>query len=429
MPSNTRSRSHSQASTTVYKNAPPQPALRYPTASKPRYRSSGRRRKKVRSHAISYILLILFCLAATIILSYSVFFKVESIKVVGNETYSSKEIIDLVGVNSGDSLFQINTSSGESKLKTKLPFVREAHLVRRLPSTLQIQIVEEELLGAIYTNQGYTIISTTGKILKNGVLSIPENAPCIFGLEDQIFEIGEYAKESGPDIKPKDANLLPKVVLLQDFYSQIKSLDFSGIDYIDISDKYNLKVFYDKRILISFGTPIQVKEKIELMTLVLDEQEDFEGTIDLSWVGEAHTLPTDAEKIMDARAYTQFGMLEDSTLPGDNTVPPDNTPSGENTSQEDNTLPGDDKLPEEIPDDIVSENPSSAESPEKIQDETSSSESQGTIYNSQQTQSSTGNEELSSVAEMQSSEEQVSQEDEAAVSDEVATAGYTITLG
>lgn len=288
------------------------PPIRRPPPSK-----RSRKRRKAKSYMLYYIIIILFCLAVSFVFCYTVFFKVEKIKVVGNEVYSSKEIIDLVDVKVGDSLFQISASSGESRLETKLPYVRDARIVRSLPATLQIQIVEEEPMGAIYSETGFTIVSATGKILQRGVLTPPEGVPTVIGMTDlEKFEIGTYAKDySNKDIKAKDAPLLTRVILLQQFHEEMKQHDlYDKIDYIDVTDRYNIKAAYDSRVLIWFGTQIAFDQKVKIFQQALEQQDiankgDFQGRIDVSAVGRAHIRPIKADKLLDSRGYITFEPL------------------------------------------------------------------------------------------------------------------------
>lgn len=310
------------------------PPIRRPPPSK-----RSRKRRKAKSYMLYYIIIILFCLAVSFVFCYTVFFKVEKIKVVGNEVYSSKEIIDLVDVKVGDSLFQISASSGESRLETKLPYVRDARIVRSLPATLQIQIVEEEPMGAIYSETGFTIVSATGKILQRGVLTPPEGVPTVIGMTDlEKFEIGTYAKDySNKDIKAKDAPLLTRVILLQQFHEEMKQHDlYDKIDYIDVTDRYNIKAAYDSRVLIWFGTQIAFDQKVQLFQRALEEEDTsnkgaFQGEIDVSQAGRAHTRPIKADKLLDTRGYIKFEPLGDSE---------DNSNSTEEDAPEDEQFDG-----------------------------------------------------------------------------------------
>lgn len=287
------------------------PPIRRPPPSK-----RSRKRRKAKSYMLYYIIIILFCLAVSFVFCYAVFFKVENIKVVGNEVYSSREIIDLVDVKVGDSLFQISASSGESRLETKLPYVRDARIVRSLPATLQIQIVEEEPMGAIYSETGFTILSATGKILQRGVLTPPEGVPTVIGMTDLgKFEIGTYAKDYETGSKAKDAPLLTRVILLQQFHEEMKQHDlYNKIDYIDVTDRYNIKAAYDNRVLIWFGTQIAFDQKVKLFQEALEEEDTsnkgaFQGRIDVSAAGRAHTRPLKADKLLDPRGYITFEPL------------------------------------------------------------------------------------------------------------------------
>ncbi|MEE1393326.1 MAG: FtsQ-type POTRA domain-containing protein, partial [Negativibacillus sp.] len=131
-------------------------------------RSSPKKRKlrRVRRYLLHYLLLGVFCLAIAFVMCYTVFFKLEKIKISGCTVYGETQIVDEIGAKKGDSLFRINISNAEKKLAGKLPYIRSVKIRRQFPTTLRVEIQEEEVLGAIYTEEGFAIISTTGKVLE-----------------------------------------------------------------------------------------------------------------------------------------------------------------------------------------------------------------------------------------------------------------------
>ena len=50
-----------------------------------------------------------------------------------------------------------------------MPYIRSVKISRQFPTTLKVEIEEEEVLGAVYTLEGFTLLSTTGKVLETGV--------------------------------------------------------------------------------------------------------------------------------------------------------------------------------------------------------------------------------------------------------------------
>ena len=107
-------------------------------------RGSPKRRifRKVRRYLLHYILLAAFCLAIAFIMCYTVFFKLDKIKISGCTVYSETQIVDEIGAEKGESLFKINISNAEKKLVGKLPYIRSVKISRQFPTTLKVEIEE-----------------------------------------------------------------------------------------------------------------------------------------------------------------------------------------------------------------------------------------------------------------------------------------------
>lgn len=275
-----------------------------------------RRRRRAKSYVLHYLLLLCFCAAVTLTLCYAVFFKVEKIRIDGVSVYSEEQLIDLTGVSIGDSLFQINISNIQRKLLGKLPYIKNIKVKRRLPTTLHIIVEEEEPMGAVYTGEGYAIISATGKVVETKVLNAPKTVPRVLGLEEQPFEAGLYAKEASD--KPKNANLLPQVILLQEFNREWEASGMPTYDYVDLSNIYDIKVMLDGRYLINFGTEHMLDRKLLLVKNTLDTNGGEtplpeEGEFDVSGGGYLSIKGTDINKIKDPKGYMDFAGGKDSS--------------------------------------------------------------------------------------------------------------------
>ena len=163
---------------------------------KSRSSPKGKKLRKLRKYLFHYILLAAFCLAIVFVMCYTVFFKLDKIQVTGCSVYSEQQIIDEIGAEEGESLFRINISNAEKTLRGKLPYIRSVKISRQFPTTLKVEIEEEEVLGAVYTLEGFTLLSTTGKVLETGVLALPESTPRIVGLPTGlVYSTGSYLRE------------------------------------------------------------------------------------------------------------------------------------------------------------------------------------------------------------------------------------------
>ncbi len=100
----------------------------------------------------------------------------------------------------------------------KLPYVRSVKISRQFPTTLKVDVQEEKVLGAVYTSEGFAILSTTGKVLETKVLALREGIPRIVGLVGLTYETGGYLRKSDT----KDGELLDQIKVLQEVQSSLQ---------------------------------------------------------------------------------------------------------------------------------------------------------------------------------------------------------------
>lgn len=279
---------------------------------KSRSSPKGKRLRKLRKYLFHYVLLAAFCLAIVFVMCYTVFFKLDKIQVSGCSVYSEQQIIDEIGAEKGESLFQINISNAEKTLRGKLPYIRSVKITRQFPTTLKVEIEEEEVLGAVYTLEGFNLLSTTGKVLETGELVLPDSTPRVVGLPSGLsYSVGSYLrKEAGSD------ELLDQLQVLQVVCEQLKANGFTDITYYDVSDMLNIEVMIEDRLLLKLGSQNDMDYKLSFIRQVLDAKEsgdeEFknvpeEGTLDFSNPPALHTMSISVDKIKNAEAYLDFG--------------------------------------------------------------------------------------------------------------------------
>lgn len=79
----------------------------------------------------------------------TVFFRVETVTVTGNQRYTQEEIIAASGIQMGDNLYALNKVRIDRRIRTQLPYVGELSINRALPSTIQITVTEWEAVAQV----------------------------------------------------------------------------------------------------------------------------------------------------------------------------------------------------------------------------------------------------------------------------------------
>ena len=307
----------------------------------------GRTFRKIRKYLFHYILLAAFCLAILFVMCYTVFFKLDKIQVNGCSVYSQAQIIDEIGAQKGESLFKVNISNAEKLLVGKLPYVRSVKISRQFPTTLKVDVQEEKALGAVYTNEGFAILSTTGKVLETKVLALREGIPRIVGLVGLTYETGGYLRKSDT----KDGELLDQIKVLQEVQKQLAANQLTDITYYDVGDILNIEVMLEDKLLLKLGSASEMDYKLEFISKVLagkkSGEEEFEqvpeeGTLDFSSPPALHTMSISIDKVKNEEAYLDYGSNQlqqtDNIAGGQQSEPlqttPVETPEEQQTTEE-----------------------------------------------------------------------------------------------
>lgn len=128
-----------------------------------RKRKARQRKIRRRRIKIFLVLLLLLAVGAGVILSLTVFFKIESISASGSSKYSAEEIIAASGIKKGDNLFV--SSVNDEKLKRKLPYIEKITVKRSLPATFTIKVTDAEEYVCYLSGNKYYPVSRSGRVL------------------------------------------------------------------------------------------------------------------------------------------------------------------------------------------------------------------------------------------------------------------------
>ena len=98
-------------------------------------------RRRRGNMTLHYSLIAFIALVIFVILSLTVFFNIETADIIGSSIYSADEIIAASGIKGGDNMIRKNMSKAEKNIVSQLTYIEEAHITRKLPSSLEILIV------------------------------------------------------------------------------------------------------------------------------------------------------------------------------------------------------------------------------------------------------------------------------------------------
>lgn len=293
-----------------------------------------RNRRRRNRYTIHYMLLFVFCMALGAILCTNVLFKVSSIQVKNNSYYSSEELISRSKIQKGDKLFSINIKDTEAMLQDRFSYLQSVNIKRRLPSTIVIEVTEESPIGAAYTEEGFALLSDSGKVLETKLERAAEDLPVFLGMEEERFSAGSYLYAQ---TSSKERVLNEKFRLIQRFLQAAEAQGLEPLTYVSISDLEEIEALYDGRILIDFGGELDLDKKITFVQTVLEQgiannhplsgysNDNFQGSIDITDRKQLRTRAIAVDSIADPRAFAVFEE-EDAFFAADSTEPEESIP-------------------------------------------------------------------------------------------------------
>ena len=223
---------------------------------------NNRKRRVIRNRIILASGLFLFIILVTFILSLTVFFKVESIKVVGSCIYSVEDIILVSGIEKGDNMIRLSSDDISTKLETKLPYIKEAEIIKSYPNKMGIRVspaVESYLLK---TNQGLCVADADYKVLRK-VETDSKGLIKIVGIECNKLALGKtinFAEKQQRDLIREIIGICNDAKI--------------NVTYIDIESLLDIGFVIDGRLFIKVGSYADLSAKFAHLKTMLDSIDD-----------------------------------------------------------------------------------------------------------------------------------------------------------
>lgn len=249
-----------------------------------------------------------------VILSLTVFFHIERIAVTGDEIYNPEQIIEASGITVGEDLFLFSKKDAAAAIEQALPYVETAEIKRSLSCTVTVQIKAAKAVGALDNGEYYTLLSSAGKVLEDGVVSLPDGVFVVKAGEVKSANPGEYVAFA-------QENAFGDLVDTLDAFT---AANFSNITELDVRDHTNIKARYKDRINLELGDVSKLPDKMSFITATLERCEtntpNFKGTIDFTIDKKAYQNAETSERPpKESETASQEPAKTDAATP--NTAP------------------------------------------------------------------------------------------------------------
>lgn len=280
----------------------PQKAAYRPSPNRrpPRRVTHAEQLRRRRRRAMLGMLLVLVALIVGTVLSINLLFKVTDFRVENTDgstpantgVYTEEQIIELLGISEGDSLFGFSKKEKSQFLLSNLPYLDVADVGTQMPGTVVVKVQPATERFMMEYGGQWLVLSEHLKVLRSsetqpeGLIWLEANIP-----EGQTTTPGSFLSLQAQ--AEEQATAETSHIPVQDILDQIMTeLDANGIldgvSIIDVTDTSELNFLYQGRVSVTLGTANNLDYKIRFAaTLILDVDgtgltASDRGTLDVS---------------------------------------------------------------------------------------------------------------------------------------------------
>ena len=240
-------------------------------------RGSSNRRRRRGSFGFLYKLLSVLVICGCIVAALTLFFRVATVEITGQQRYTDEEILAASGIEHGDNLLLLNKYDAVANIVKELPYVEDTRINRKLPSTLVISVTECGTPMTVVQDGSAWLISSRGKIVD--LLGVPAAA--------------DYAQITGCQLLAPSVGT--KLALATDFSTQqsslldlLNALESAGVmdrvDGIRLDDLSAIRMDYDGRFTVKMPYGADYGQKLKILQMALESeyvQENMTGTFNM----------------------------------------------------------------------------------------------------------------------------------------------------
>lgn len=234
-----------------------------------------------------------------LVLGMAIFFKVDKVTVSGMEKYTAWEIRQASGISDGENLLTISEPSITGRIRTLLPYVDEVRVGIKLPDTVNIEIVELDVVYAIEAAGGdWWLMDARGKIVEKTDSSAAKGYTRILGVRLEAPAVGAQAVAAEPVAETQTETTgetvvtVPVTVRESERLSAVLTIlqyleDFGVLGQaasLDVSDMGKIELWYGSSYQVNLGDTTQLRRKVESMTTAIAQEKNFvSGMLDVSF--------------------------------------------------------------------------------------------------------------------------------------------------
>lgn len=276
---------------------------------KPGYRADAPQNRRVtqaellrrrRRRTLISVLMVGAVLVVGVVLSVNLLFKVGDFQLrnwdgsqpAETGPYTEQQILDVLGIRAGDSLFGFSAADKSRTLENQLPYLDEAQVEVRMPSTVIVRIRPAVERFAVSYGSGWLIISESLKILRADAVQ-PDG---LCQLEAPIPSDLDTTPGGHLTLSAGTAQATAETALAgtaqNTLLSLLQELQANGllrdVTYLALTDPTEINFLYQGRISVKLGTANNLAYKVRLAAAAITDPDKGlsaadRGTLDVSY--------------------------------------------------------------------------------------------------------------------------------------------------
>lgn len=230
-----------------------------------------------------------------LLLGISVFFKVETITVSGNVKYSAWDVSQASGIQTGENLLTFGIPQAVARIQSELPYVEDVRIGIKLPNTVNIVIVESDVVYAVQTSDDtWWLVSSAGKVIEKVPDGGQEGYTKLLGVKLEspkpgeqavAFETGSTQTDAAGETVPVTVTQSQRLTVALDITDYLERNGIIGkAASIDVTDLGNIELWYGQQYQVKLGDDSQLLYKISCLKSSIDKMEPYQsGILDISF--------------------------------------------------------------------------------------------------------------------------------------------------
>lgn len=251
------------------------------------------------SRRLAVQLTTILAVVLALVLGMSVFFRVETISVVGANVYEEWTVRKESGINQGDNLLTFGRTKACGQIIANLPYVKSARIGIKLPDTVIIEIEEEPVVYSIQDQDGvWWLMNSDGKVVEQTNAQTAQGYTQVLGVNlymPQPGELGVAEEEVTAETDESGEAVTALVTGAQRLNAALKILQALELNDIvgsaasvNVSQLQDIILWYGSQYQVNLGSISNAKYdiayKIAYMKNAILQMNDYQtGVLDVSF--------------------------------------------------------------------------------------------------------------------------------------------------